>query len=99
MENLPTKTPGEWADQLLVLAAESSRFGDELSEILMKKPGVWNEMRGNYKSDTSADRAFEATLEGLRETWLKLRIKSNDRLSSAIKTKLRIMSDEARNIY
>ena len=93
------ETPNELADRLMVLAEESSRMGDELSEILMRKPGVWLEMRGNYESDTRTERAYEATVDGTKELWLKLRLKGNDRLSSAIKTKLRILENESRNLY
>lgn len=93
------ETPNELANRLLELAEESSRMGDELSEILMRKPKVWLEMRGNYESDTRTERAYEATIDGTKELWLKLRLKGNDRLSSAIKTKLRILENEAHNIY
>lgn len=65
----------------------------------MKKPKVWLEMRGNYESDTRTERAYEATVEGAKELWLKMRLKGNDRLSSAIKTKLRILENESRNLY
>lgn len=98
MDN-PTKTPGELADDLLKLSEESSRLGDELAEILMKKPKIWLEMRGNYESDTRTERAYEATMDGTKELWLKLRLKGNDRMCSAIKTKLRIMENESRNLY
>lgn len=93
------ETPGQLADRLLEIAEESSRFSGELIELLQPKPEAWTELRKLHQSDKATDVAWDMTEHGRREMWLKMRIKSNDRLSSAIKTKLRILENEARNIY
>lgn len=93
------ETPAQLSDRLLELAEESSRFSAELLDILMPKPDAWMSLRQSHQSDKATDTAWEMTDMGRREMWLKMRIKSNDRLSSAIKTKLRILENEAHNVY
>ncbi len=93
------QTPQELSDKLLELAEESSRLGTELSRILTLKPDIWMEMRKNHSSDKSTDKQWDATEEGKKEMQVRLQLKSNQMMMSAIKTKLRVLSDETHNMY
>ena len=92
-------TPGELAQNLEVKSHEFSVQTDLLIEILEKKPGIWNEMRRDFKSDTSCERAWSATENGLKEMRFKLKMKALEKTMSAIRTQLRIMESEARNLF
>lgn len=91
-------SPRQLADFRIFLAALFSLRAGEMQRILAIKPGVWLAYREGTKSDKAADREWQATEEGKRETQLKWELKRIDKLSSAIASKLRVMADEARNI-
>jgi hypothetical protein len=65
--------------------------------ILTVKPGIWLDLRAEKNSDKAADREWQATEKGQRETQLKWELKRIDKLSAAIASKLRIMEAESRN--
>jgi hypothetical protein len=91
-------SPGRLADYRIHLAALFSLRAAEMQRILAVKPNPWLRIRDHKNSDKAADREWQSTEYGYRETELKWEIKRIDRLSSAIAQKLRIMQDEARNI-
>ena len=91
--------PHELAQSLEEKAHEFSVQTDFLIEILEKKPAIWNEMRRDFKSDTSCERAWNATENGIKEMRYRLKLKALEKEMSAIRTQLRVASDEARNIY
>jgi hypothetical protein len=65
---------------------------------LPEKPAKWLAIRGSKNSDAAAEREWEATELGQRETQLRWELKRIDKLSSAIASKLRVMEIEARNL-
>lgn len=87
------------ANDLSVLAGEYSFICGQLEDILTRKASVWNEIRKNVKSDTSADRAYEATADGLNEQGLRLRMKSVEKMMSSLKSQIQIAEGESRNHY
>ncbi len=92
-------TPHELAERRIQLSAEYARDAELLSDILAQKPAMWNSIREHVKSDTAADRQWEATPEGIGEMQLKLRMKSAEKKMSAAKTMLEVMTNEANNKY
>jgi hypothetical protein len=92
-------SPRQLADFRIFLGALYSLRAGEMQKILAIKPGVWLAYREGTKSDKAADREWQATEEGKRETQVKWELKRIERLSSAIATKLRVMEGEARNQY
>lgn len=92
-------SPGRLADFRIFLAALYSLRAAEMQSILGVKPSTWNAIREHKNSDKSADREWQATEKGLRETQLKWELRRIERLSSAIATKLRVMQGEAKNQY
>ena len=93
------ETPTDLSERLLEQSARFSELSDELSTILEGKPKIWLNIRSQTQSDTSAERTWAATPDGIQETILKLKLKALEKSMSAIKTRLRIASDEARNLY
>lgn len=92
-------TPGQLSETLIAQSAEFGKLSDQLAEVLKAKPGIWMHLRETTKSDTSAERAWASTEQGIAETVLKLKLKSLEKSMSAIKTRLKVLSDEAHNIY
>jgi hypothetical protein len=91
--------PGHVADFRVYLAALYSLRASEMQRIVAIKPGVWLAYRETKQSDKAADREWQASEEGQRETQLKWELKRIDKLSSALASKLRVMEGEARNQY
>lgn len=73
-------------------------FSERLVEILKRKPAVWMEIRKPLASDTSAERAYDATPDGLMEMELRSKLKVLEKSMAAVKTMLRTMEMEAKNI-
>lgn len=92
-------SPQELADKRLQLSGFYARASDQIIEILNRKPDIWVELRKGTKSDTSAERQYELTEDGKKLTALRWEIKKIDKLSSAIKQKLEVLSGEARNMF
>lgn len=96
MDN-PPQNPSELSQSLLELSAEYGKLTDELIIILEKKPALWMELRRSTQSDTSAERAWSATVDGMKETTIRLKIKALEKSMSAIKARLRVQEVEAKN--
>lgn len=92
-------TPGQLSERLLQESAQFSKLSDELATILESKPALWMELRRDTQSDTSAERAWSATPNGAKETTLKLKLKALEKSMSAVKTHLRILEVEAKNMF
>lgn len=93
-----TSSPHECARDLAVLAGEYSYALGRWEAILQRKPAMWSEMRKSFKSDTSCERAWEATSDGMAESGLRLRSRSIERMMSALKSLIRIAESESRNL-
>jgi len=93
------KTPHELAEERLDIAYEYAKLGERLAELKTLKALWWQSFRGDYKSDASAERAWDLTIEGQEMETVRLKMKAKEIKSSAIKTMLQVMSDEARNNY
>lgn len=94
---LETAGPHELAEMKLKLSSIYSRMSEMLMEIFRQKPGLWNKIREGVKSDTAAERSWEATNLGLREMELKQWLKVIEKMISSINTMLRIYEGEAHN--
>lgn len=92
-------SPLELADYRMKLAGLYAWNNGQLSEILLRKPAKWNELRREQKSDTACERVFQATPDGLEEVRLRLQQKSIERLMSALKTRLDLVQGEALGTY
>jgi len=92
-------SPRDLARYRNFLAAQFSFYTEELLELEKRYPIVWNEIRKDVKSDTAAERLYDATEQGLKRSELRARLKKLEKLMSALKTTLEVMNHEARNQY
>lgn len=96
-EGLYTTNPVGSAEDLAILAGNYAWVCGQLEEILQRKPAIWNYIRKNVKSDTACERAWEMTSDGLDEMGLKLRLKGMDKMSSALRSLIRLAEGELHN--
>jgi hypothetical protein len=93
------RAPRDFSEMLMWLGAEYALVNRKLTDILMEKPSLWNELRRDVKSDTSAERVWQATQKGMRETEYRHSLKSIEKMMQALKAKLEIDRGEARNQF
>lgn len=101
------KNPHELAEERISLAEEYSRYSGELAKLIKFQADYFNENRNKYlnpdtplfKSDTACQRSFDATAEGVQMTIVKLKLKSIEKTLSATATMLRLLENEAKNLY
>ncbi len=77
-----------------ILAGEYAWIMGQLEGIIQRKPAIWNILRKEAKSDTSAEKAWEATADGLDEAGLRLRAKSIERMMSGLKSLVKLAEGE-----
>jgi len=92
-------TPGRLAELRVLLSAKYAQATNEYERILLAKPAIWNELRKDVKSDTRAEREWEATELGQGERHWKFQIKKIEKMMSAIKTLIDVRTGEAQNLY
>jgi len=89
--------PHQLAEKRVQLSALYSNATEQLKDVLSEKPTVWQEIRKTVKSDTAAERAWEATELGIKEMRLRLSLKAMEKEMSSISTMLKVLDGEARN--
>lgn len=95
----PATSPGELSEIQLHLSADYAAKALELQEVLTLKAAKWQELRESKGSDKQADKAWDATTEGIAEMGLRLQLKLTEKLMSSIRAHLRIKETEARNMF
>lgn len=92
-------TPAEIANKRYELSVEYGRLSEQLEAILLRKADTWRALRVDTKSDTAADRVWDATEDGKEELRLVMTMKRNQRESSALSSLLRVKENEARGVW
>ena len=92
-------SPRELAQTRVWLAGHYAYLNGLITEILIKKPFVWEKLREEVKSDTRAERKWQMTEDGQEEIKLSRNLKSIEKLLSAMNTRLKVAEGEAINNY
>lgn len=92
-------TPHQISEKRLLLAEEYSRYSGEYAQLVTVQAQFFNENREKHKSDTATFKAFDVTDDGVKMTILKLKLKSIEKSMSAYNTHLRLLENEAKNLY
>lgn len=92
-------TPGRMAELLVLLGVKYSEISSELENVIYERAKIWPELRAQHKSETSTERAWEATEGGLREMKLRSKQKVCEKLMSSIKTMVQVKTEEAKGTY
>ncbi len=91
--------PQDVAEKIISLSEEYSRISDEMAGLEMLEAKFFQQESDKYTSDRACSRAFNATESGLRLITLKRKEKSLKQEINALKSFLRVKSDQARNLY
>lgn len=91
--------PHELSEKLLSKSEEYSRYSGEYASHIKLQALYFNTFRSEHKSDNATQKAFDATEDGVRMTILKLKLKALEKEMSALRTHLRLLENEARNLY
>ena len=93
------KTPHELSDSLMDLSEQYSRYSGEFAQKIKLQADYFNTFRDQHKSDNATQKAFDATDDGVKMVVLKLKLKALEKQMSAIRTHLRLLENEAKNLY
>ena len=96
---MTSKTPHQLADERIGLAEEYSRYSGLYAELIKKRAEHYRDHRPKFKSDLAVEREWENTEVGVQMTIIKLKLKVIERQLSASNTMLRLLENEARNLY
>lgn len=93
------KTPHQLAEALIGLSEEYSRYSGELASLHKLEADFWKTHKGEYKSDTATQRAFDRTDDGVKLGIIKLKLKSIAKTMSSYKAMIEVKTNEARGLY
>lgn len=93
------KTPREYIEQLEILTDEFSKLSEYWAELIKYQADYFSENRKNFKSDNACQKEFDRTDWGVKMQVCKAKLKSKEKQISTIKTCLRLLENEAKNIY
>ena len=96
---MASKTPHQLAEERIGMAEEYSRYSGLYAELVKKRAEHYKKERPNHKSDTSVEREWEMTTEGTQMTIIKLKLKAIEKQLSASNTMLRLLENQAKNLY
>ena len=91
--------PRDLSNKLMQLSADYGVYAGKFADHLKLQADFFNTNRSNFKSDNATQKAFDATKEGVTMNILKLKLKAVEKEMSAIKTHLRLLETEAKNIF
>ena len=93
------KTPHQLAEERVGMAEEYSRYSGMFADYNKKRAIHFREERKNHKSDTATERAWEMTPDGVNMMAVKMKLKALEKQLSASNTMLRLLENEAKNLY
>lgn len=93
------KTPHQLSEDRIALSEEYSRYAGEYAQHIKLQADFFNSNREKHKSDNATQKAFDATDAGVRMAILRLKLKAIEKQMSAYNTHLRLLENEAKNLY
>lgn len=92
------KTPNEYIDELERLTDQFSKLSEAWADLITYQAEYYHKHREEHKSDTAAQRAFDRTEKGIEMQIVRAKLKSKEKQMSTIKTALRLLDTQARNL-
>ena len=93
------ESPNELSERLERLASEYGTVCGRLGDLTRDKAERWLQLRETVSSDTRATKLWDATADGKEEGVLRWKERGLLRQMSSIRTRLRVLSDEVKNMY
>ncbi len=98
-EKIDGLTGGRVDNYLSMLSGYSAMLEEEMGKLEMIKATEWLGLRNLAKSNVDADRAWDATDNGLRYIQLSRLLRAVDKIISACKQRLKRLENESYNRY
>ncbi len=92
------KTPRQYLEELETATDHFSRLSEHWADLIIYQAQYYGKHRHEHKSDTAVQRAFDRTEKGIEMQITRAKIKSKEKQISTIKTAMRLLDSEARNI-
>lgn len=92
------KTPREYITELEELTDQFSKLSEQWAGLIKYQADYFHLHRAEHKSDNACQKEFDRTEEGVKMQVCKAKLKSKEKQMSAIKTALRLLDTEARNL-
>ncbi len=92
------KTPNEYITELERLTDQFAKLSEIWADLIKDQADYYHLHRADHKSDTSVQRAFDRTPKGIEMQVAKAKLRSKEKQMSTIKTALRLLDTEARNL-
>ena len=87
------------AEYRAVLSGEYSFYAGLLEDIIVHRAKNWAAMRSNHKSDTSTQREWESTPDGVNFVGLEIKLKRIEKLMSGLSSLIKSAEGQSRNQY
>ena len=91
-------TPHEYIDQLENITHQFSKLSEAWADLITYQAQYFGEHRHEHKSDNACQKAFDRSEKGIEMQVVRAKLKSKEKSMSTIKTALRLLDLEARNI-
>lgn len=82
-----------------VLSGEYSFYAGLLEDIIVLRAKNWATMRSNHKSDTSTQREWESTPDGVNFVGLEIKLKRIEKLMSGLSSLIKLAEGQAKNQF
>lgn len=92
------KTPHEYIDELEELTDHFAKLSERWADLMTYQAEYFAEHRNEHKSDNACQKAFDRSEKGITMQIVKAKLKSKTQQMSTIRTALRLLDTEARNI-
>jgi len=92
-------TPRRLSEIASYLASCFANLSAQAEEIEVNYSPAWLELRKGVKSDSMAERLYDATPDGQRRIRLKFQLRYIEKVISSIKDRLKVRNNEAFNQY
>ncbi len=93
------KTPHQIAEDRMAMAEEYSRYSGEFAKLIKVQADYFVLNRESHKSDNSCQKSFDRTEDGVKMVVIKMKLKALEKQLSASNTMLRLLENEAKNLY
>jgi hypothetical protein len=92
------KTPNEYIDELENLTYQFSKLSEMWADLIVYQANYFGEHRKEYSSDNACQKGFDRSEKGIEMQVCKAKLKSKEKQMSTIKTALRLLDTQARNL-
>jgi hypothetical protein len=92
------KSPDELITELEHLTDQFSKLSEMWADLVREQADYYHKHRQDHKSDTAVQKEFDRTEKGIEMQICKAKLRSKEKRMSYIKTALRLLDTQARNL-